>query len=173
MEDRHRLAEELGRLERGYDLILIDTGAGISSKVTDFVLASDRMFVIAVPEPTSIADAYAMVKVCYQSASAPQMGLIVNQARSPREAFALHQKFDQIVERFLGIHIDRSGYVLEDIAVEQATRSQNPVVLSHPNSTAARCIEQLAKELLGGSETLKKQGPGLFDKLMDRMTAQI
>ena len=173
IEDRHRLAEELGRLERGYDLILVDTGAGISSKVTDFVLASDRVFVVAVPEPTSIADAYAMVKVCHQQGKAPKMGLIVNRARSPREAFALHQKFDQIVERFLGIQIERSGYVLEDIAVEQASRSQHPIVVSHPNSAAAGCIEQLAKDLVGGSETLQKQGPGLFDKLMERMTADI
>lgn len=173
VEDRQRLAEELGRLERGYDLILIDTGAGISSKVTDFVLASDQMFVVAVPEPTSIADAYAMVKVCYQQSGAPKMGLIVNRARSPREAFALHQKFDQIVERFLGIHVDRSGYVLEDIAVEQASRSQNPVILSQPNSSASRCIEVLAKELAGNSGALKQKGPGLFEKLMDRMTAHI
>ncbi|MFT5366682.1 MAG: flagellar biosynthesis protein FlhG [Candidatus Latescibacterota bacterium] len=173
VEDRHRLAEELGRLERGYDLILIDTGAGISSKVTDFVLASDRMLVVAVPEPTSIADAYAMVKVCQQNASAPKMGLIVNRARSPREAFALHQKFDQIVERFLGLHIDRSGYVLEDISVEQASRSQNPVFLSHPNSAASLCIEQLAKELSNELEMVKPKGPGLFDKLMDRITAGV
>lgn len=173
IEDRHRLAEELGRLERGYDLILIDTGAGISSKVTDFVLASDRMFVVAIPEPTSIADAYAMVKVCHQSGAGPQKGLIVNRARSPREAFALHQKFDQIVERFLGMHIDRAGYVLEDIAVEQASRSQNPVFMSHPNSAAAKCIEQLAKDLSGGSGTLQRNGPGLFDKLMARITADI
>jgi flagellar biosynthesis protein FlhG len=163
----------LGRLERGYDLILIDTGAGISAKVTDFVLASDRMFVVAVPEPTSIADAYAMVKVCQQDAPAPQMGLIVNRARSPREAFALHQKFDQIVDRFLGTHIDRSGYVLEDIAVEQASRSQHPVFVSHPHSAASRCIEQLAKDLSGGLETLKTGGPGLFEKLMNRIAAEI
>jgi flagellar biosynthesis protein FlhG len=172
-ENRHRLAEELGRLERGYDLILIDTGAGISSKVTDFVLASDLMFVVAVPEPTSIADAYAMVKVCSQHTPAPEMGLIVNRARSPREAFALHQKFDQIVDRFLGLQVDRSGYVLEDIAVEQASRSQNPVVLSHPNSSAAKCIKQLAKDLSAGVGTMKKRGPGLFEKLMDRITASI
>lgn len=173
IEDRHRLAEELGRLERGYDLILIDTGAGISAKVTDFVLASDRMFVVAVPEPTSIADAYAMVKVCHQNKPAPHMGLIVNRARSPREAFALHQKFDQIVDRFLGMHIDRSGYVLEDIAVEQASRSQHPILMSHPDAAASRCIEQLAKDLSGGLETLKTEGPGLFEKLMNRIAAGV
>ncbi len=172
-QDRGRLAEELGRLERGYDVILVDTGAGISAKVIDFVLSADRMLVVAVPEPTSIADAYAMVKVCHAQETQTEKGLIVNRARSPREAFALHQKFDQIVHRFLDIHIERAGYVLEDIALEQAARSQYPVVLSHPQSAAARCFEQLAKDLTGQVTTLKRQGPGLFENLMNRVIADI
>jgi len=167
--DRQRLAEELARLERGYDLILIDTGAGISSKVVDFVMSSDQMLVVAVPEPTSIADAYAMVKVCYGQQPAPEIGLIVNRARSPREAFALHQKFDQIVDRFLDTHVSRAGYVLEDMAIEQASRSQHPVLVSHPESAAARCIEQLAKDLAGEAASLQRSGPGLFDHLMRRI----
>lgn len=171
-QDRGRLAEELGRLERGYDVILIDTGAGISSKVIDFVLSADKMLVVAVPEPTSIADAYAMVKVCHTQESQAEKGLIVNRARSPREAFALHQKFDQIVNRFLGINIERAGYILEDIAVEQAARSQTPVILSHPQSAAARCFEQVAKELIG-TTPLKRKGPGLFENLMNRVVADI
>jgi len=171
LEDRERLAEELGRLERGYDLILVDTGAGISSKVVDFVLSADQMLVVAMPEPTSIADAYAMVKVCHAQQPHIRKGLIVNRARSQREAFALHQKFDQIVDRFLDTHIERAGYVLEDIAVEQAARSQHPVLLSHPKSPAARCIEQIAKDLVGNAAVLKRTGPGLFENLVNRISA--
>lgn len=172
-EDRHRLAEELGRLERGYDIILIDTGAGISSKVVDFVLSADRALVVAVPEPTSIADAYAMVKVCQGQAPGMDMGLVVNRAQSPREAFVLHQKFDQIVERFLGLQVDRVGYVLEDQAVEQASRGQHPFVLAQPESAAARCVDQLAQDLTHNGAALKQTGPGLFEKFMSRMTAEV
>lgn len=172
-EDRHRLAEELGRLERGYDVLLVDTGAGISSKVVDFVLSADRTLVVAVPEPTSIADAYAMVKVCHAQVPGMKMGLVVNRAQSPREAFALHQKFDQIVERFLGIHVDRVGYVLEDRAVEQASRGQYPFLLAQPQSAAARCVVQLAQDLIGNKSSQKQVGPGLFEKMMSRIAAEV
>lgn len=171
--DRQHLAEELGRLERGFDLILIDTGAGISSKVTDFLLSSDRMLVVAIPEPTSIADAYAMVKVCWTQRQDLEIGLLVNRARSPREAFELHQKFNQIVDRFLGMSVFNAGYVLEDFSVEQATRNQLPVLLSQPDSAAARCITQLTRDLVPETATLKVEGPGLFDRLMDRVTTQV
>lgn len=166
-QDRPVLAEELGRLERGFDLILIDTGAGISSKVVDFVVSADRMLVVAVPEPTSIADAYAMVKVCTTQRQDLEIGLLVNRARSPREAFELYQKFNQIADRFLDTSVFNAGYVLEDLSVEQATRNQQPVLLSHPDSPAALCIAQLAKDLV--PETLRRRGPGLFDRLMDRV----
>jgi len=166
-EDRPRLAEELGRLERGFDLILVDTGAGISSKVVDFVLSADRMLVVAVPEPASIADAYAMVKVCSQQREDLAPGLLVNRARSPREGHELYQKFCQIVDRFLGIEVFKAGHVLEDIAVEQAARTQQPLVVHSSESAAARCILELAQSL--APLAVPVQGPpGLFERLLDR-----
>jgi len=169
-EDRVRLAEELGRLERGFDLILIDTGAGISAKVTDFVLSADRMFVVAVPEPTSIADAYAMVKVCRGRREDLPAELIVNRARSSREAHELHEKFNQIIDRFLGGSVARAGYVLEDAAAESASRGQVPLVLGSPQSESARCIRTLADALAPQIDREARTGPGLFDRLMDHVS---
>jgi flagellar biosynthesis protein FlhG len=143
-DDSARLGEELGRLERAFDLILIDTGAGISTKVTDFVLSADRVFVVATPEPTSIADAYAMVKVATGERPDLPVGLIVNRAKSPREAHELHAKFEEIVGRFLNISIDRIGHIVEDVEMGRATRNQFPVVLGSPESEAARCIKKSA-----------------------------
>ena len=170
--DQQTFAEEMRRLERGFDLILIDTGAGISSKVTDFVLSADRMILVAVPEPTSIADAYAMVKVCQAQREDLDVSLLVNRARSPREAFELHQNFNNIVNRFLGTSVSKAGHVLEDPSVEQATRSQSPVILSHPDSVAARCISDLTELLAPDTTTLRHTGPGLFERLMDRWVAE-
>jgi flagellar biosynthesis protein FlhG len=171
-EDGVRLSEELGRLERAFDMILIDTGAGISSKVTDFVLSADRAFVVATPEPTSIADAYAMVKVTSGERPGLPIGLIVNRAKSPREAHELHAKFEEIVSRFLNLSVDRIGFVSEDREVEQSTRSQHPVVLSSPQSEAARCIRKIGTELVSQLESSDRQQPGLFDRLMARITEQ-
>ncbi len=170
--DQQTFAEEMRRLERGFDLILIDTGAGISSKVTDFVLSADRMILVAVPEPTSIADAYAMVKVCQAQREDLDVSLLVNRARSPREAFELHQNFNNIVNRFLGTSVSKAGHVLEDPSIEQATRSQSPVILSHPDSVAARCISDLTELLAPDTTTLRHTGPGLFERLMDRWVAE-
>lgn len=168
-DDRERLAEELGRLERAFDLIVLDTGAGISSKVTDFVLSADRAFVVAVPEPTSIADAYAMVKICHTSREDLPMGLIVNRARSSREAHELQEKFNQIVDRFLGTSITRIGHVVEDQSVECATRIQQPFILADSGSDAARSIAKLADGLIPMLDSESRTGPGLFERLAERV----
>lgn len=168
-DDRERLAEELVRLERAFDLILIDTGAGISSKVTDFVLSSDRAFVVAVPEPTSIADAYAMVKVCQASREDLPIGLVVNRARSSREAHDLYEKFNQIVDRFLDASVNKVGHVVDDLAVERSTRSQQPLMLADPCSDAARAIAGLADSLIPVIDAEPRSGPGLFERLADRV----
>lgn len=169
-DDGLRLSEELGRLERAFDLILIDTGAGISSKVTDFVLSADRALVVATPEPTSIADAYAMVKVATGERPDLPVGLIVNRARSPREAHELHAKFDQIVGRFLNVEVGRVGHVTEDPEVERATRSQHPVVIAAPDSEAARCFKRLAETLADDLEKTDRGRKGLFDRMTARIT---
>ena len=168
-EDGRRLGEELARLERAFDLILIDTGAGISNKVTDFVLSADRAIIVATPEPTSIADAYAMIKVATGEREDLPVGLVINRARSPREAHELHEKFEEIVGRFLDIPIDRIGHVVEDQEVEQATRNQLPLVLSNPNSEATRCIKKLRAELARMLDSTDRQQPGLFQRLKARI----
>lgn len=169
-DDGLRLSEELGRLERAFDLILIDTGAGISSKVTDFVLSSDRTFVVATPEPTSIADAYAMVKVVTNERPDLPVGLIVNRAKSPREAHELHAKFEEIAQKFLGLSVERVGHVAEDIEVEQATRTQHPVIIGSPQSEAARSIRKLGAELASQLDRMDRSQPGLFTRLTSRLT---
>ncbi len=171
-DDGARLSEELGRLERAFDLILIDTGAGISNKVTDFVLSADRAIVVATPEPTSIADAYAMVKIATGQRPDLPVGLIVNRAKSPREAHELHDKFDEIVRRFLNISIDKVGYVVEDLEMERATRNQHPVVLASPRSEAARCLKKIGADLAGELDLADRHQPGLFARLASRITEE-
>jgi flagellar biosynthesis protein FlhG len=169
-DDAARLSEELGRLERAFDLILIDTGAGISEKVTDFVLSVDRAFIVATPEPTSIADAYAMVKVTTGERPDLPVGLIVNRAKSPREAHELHARFEEIVSRFLDLSIDRVGHVVEDQSVEQATRTQHPVVVGSPESEAARCLRKLGSKLAAELDSTDRTQAGLFTRLTARLT---
>ncbi len=169
--DREALQADLARPERGVDLILIDTGAGNSPKLTHIVVAADPGCIVAVPEPTSIADAYAILKVTSGLKPDLRAGLVVNRARSSREAYDIHAKFAQIVSRFLNASVENRGHVLEDIAVEQAVRPQRPFVLGAPRSPAARCIAEIARALPGDASA-RPAAPGLFRRLLGRRLVQ-
>lgn len=165
--DMVTLQKDFSRLERGFDLILIDTGAGISSKVTDFVVAADQVTIVAVPEPTSIADAYAILKVSRGLKAGLRANLLVNRARSSREAYDIHTKFSQIVSRFLDASVGNMGFVLEDPSVEQGVRTQLPFVLGAPRSPAARCIEEISRSL-GGAAPSPASARGLFQRILGK-----
>ena len=119
--------------------------------------------------PTSIADAYAMVKVATGERDDLPIGLIVNRAKSPREAHDLHAKFEEIVGRFLDRGIDRAGYVAEDQEVEHATRTQHPVIVGSPQSEAASSVRKLSAELVGWLDRTDRTQPGLFNRLASRL----
>ncbi|MBI4530108.1 MAG: MinD/ParA family protein [Candidatus Latescibacteria bacterium] len=143
------LKREFRRLERGFDYIIIDTASGISPKVTDFVFTADDALVIVTPEPTSIVDAYSMIKVIVKAREIPrQIPIIANMVTSGHEADALTRKLDRIVHRFLGQGVVMTGYLPTDATVGQAVYAQVPFVLGAPQSVAAQCIERIARRLL-------------------------
>jgi flagellar biosynthesis protein FlhG len=158
--DRGRIVRALAELEERADIILIDTGAGISPNVLSFTRAADHVLVVTTPEPTAITDAYAVVKVLHRDAAAGQMGmsepverrvsLLVNQVRTPAEARVVHDRIAKVARQFLGVSVYDAGHVLADEAVQTAVRARTPFVLSSPNSPASRCITQLAMRLEQG-----------------------
>lgn len=147
---RHALLTDLVSLEEQADLLIIDTGAGLSNSVMDFVVSADEVVVITTPEPTAIADAYAMVKVLSQTASDASIRLLVNQARSQSEAEQVTDQILSVARRFLNVFVDDLGYVLVDVAVQRSVRAQKPFVLLYPHSSASECIKAVAKRLMTG-----------------------
>ena len=102
---------ELAEFEAGFDFVIVDTGAGIAAKVVDFVVAADEALIIVTPEPTSIADSYATLKVLLHKRPELHLKLLVNMAESAVEAGDLQEKFQEIVQRFLEAEIDNRGYI--------------------------------------------------------------
>lgn len=147
---RHALLSDLVSLEEQADLVLIDTGAGLSSSVMDFVVSSDEAVIVTTPEPTAIADAYAMIKVLSQTDSDVYIRLLVNQARSESEAEQVADQILSVARRFLNVHVDNLGYVLVDVAVQRSVRAQKPFVLLYPHSSASECIRAAARRLVTG-----------------------
>lgn len=147
-----RFLNALEALEGTADVILLDTGAGISRNVLNFVLAADEVILITTPEPTSLTDAYAIVKVICRRRPTTRLKLVVNRAFSPRDGAAAAERLQTAAERFIGAKIEYLGAVVEDDAVQRSVRSQTALLVGAPDSAAARCIERLADGLLGASE---------------------
>jgi flagellar biosynthesis protein FlhG len=140
----------------GNDIVVIDTGAGMGPMVRASALAADLTLVVVTPEPTSIADAYALIKALHQTARrrsagdalavgvAPPMHLLVNQALSPQEAAEVGERIAAVARRFVGVEIALAGAMLHDMMVPQAVRSRLPFVLGAPGSSASLAMSQLA-----------------------------
>jgi flagellar biosynthesis protein FlhG len=156
--ERQRLVDSLGELESTADIILIDTGAGISPNVLSFTRAADSVLVVTTPEPTAITDAYAVIKVMTQDAVTGRISLLVNQAHSAAEAQAVHERISRVAKQFLHVSVLDAGFVPTDESVSQAVRRRSPFVLSAPKSSASTAIAQLAARLERGIGTPTDSG---------------
>lgn len=144
-----RFKQELLKLEKAFDLVFIDTGAGISANVTDFVFMADEVIVIMTPEPTAFADAYAMTKLVFNEKPDAEVGVVMNMSRNEAESEKLAGKFSEIVFKFLKKRVLYHGCIAFDNAVSQSIVRQEPLAISAVNAPAMKSIRKIARNLLG------------------------
>jgi flagellar biosynthesis protein FlhG len=162
--DRQRLIHALGELEQQADIILIDTGAGISPNVLSFTRAADHVLVVTTPEPTAITDAYAVVKVISRDGIDRRLSLLVNQARSSAEARVVYDRIAKVARQFLSVSVLDGGYVPMDEHVANAVRRREPFVIGTPRCPASVCVTQLAMRLEQGIVQYADNG-GFFNRM--------
>jgi flagellar biosynthesis protein FlhG len=148
----------LDRLIDDMDILLIDTAAGISSNVMDFNVMAHEIIVVVSPEPTSITDAYALMKVLSLKYAEKSCKLLVNQVASPREAQDVFRQLDLVTDRFLDIRIDYFGCVLRDDNLTRGVKHQRLVSDLYPESKASRCFSELAKRMSKLSPASRPKG---------------
>ena len=141
------LLSELNSLYDETDVLLIDTSAGISSNVMYFNMAAQEILIVVSPEPTSITDAYAMMKVLFLKHSENHFRLLVNSARNAEEAKEVFNNLSLVGQKFLNLSIDYWGYIMQDDHVAKAVRQQKALVERYPRSPASRCFSDLAKRV--------------------------
>ncbi|MBS0188196.1 MAG: AAA family ATPase [Planctomycetes bacterium] len=160
--EQRQLLRGLAALEAKSDAILLDTGAGISPGVLGFLGAADLVLVVATPEPTSIADAYALIKCLVQRPNSgdevrrngpSRLALVVNQSRSAKEAADVHRRMVTACEKFLGVHLPLAGWIARDPRLMDAVMAKTPVVAYSPNCEASAGIRSLSEVIR--SEWLK------------------
>lgn len=137
----------LSELDALADIILLDTGAGLSRNVLAFLCAVEEIIVVTTPEPTAITDAYATIKVVSKENPSARLMLVVNMAQSEAEAEAVAGRLMQIAGQFLRVQLEFLGYIPHDPAVSRAVRIQKPFTVSAPDSAAAQAIARIAAQL--------------------------
>ncbi len=149
--DRAKLTSRLAELDSACDAILIDAGAGIGPCVRAVVGAADIAVIVTGPEPTSIADAYALIKVTIRAPSGvprpSRMGVLVNMAESEAQAAAVYARIASVGDRFLGFRPAYLGWIARDEAVGESVRTRKPLVCQESDSPAALGWVSLARGL--------------------------
>lgn len=162
---RHRLMQIVEQLESLSDYLVIDCGAGIARNVTALAAGADVILVVLTPEPTSIADAYAAIKVISHFQPNGRIGLVVNMARSKDGAFRAADRVASVAKRFLGLELERFGYILNDLEVSSAVHKRTPFVVASPRSPAALCLMSLAGKITEGDGAVQPQ-PGFMRRVV-------
>jgi flagellar biosynthesis protein FlhG len=138
----------LESVEDQFDLVLIDSGAGIGDNVLFFVGAAQEALLVVSPEPTSLVDAYAVVKVLSQQGAVRHFSVVVNPVVDELTAREIFPKLTAVTSRFLSASVRHLGYVPRDENVHRAVVAQRPVVEIFPKSPASRAIGHVAQRLL-------------------------
>lgn len=159
------IIQNLTQLDSIADIIIVDTGAGISDAVLEFLVASGEVLLITTPEPTSITDSYSLLKALYRhnkfNAETTKVKLIANRVEKESEGQILYDKLNTVVERYLKVPIIYLGCVPEDSQLSRSVMQQVPVSLHNPNAKSALAYERLAAKLLDRAEAERQPRRGM------------
>lgn len=165
------LVFKLKELESLADIIIIDTGAGISDSVLEFVVSSSEVLLVTTPEPTSITDAYALLKTLNARVGFDrdytEIKVITNRVSSYEEGKNLYNKLEVVVSKFLKINLKYLGIIPMDTNMSKSVMQQKPVSSAYPNSSATEAFENMAQALLNNTEMEVTKKKGLAKAVMN------
>ena len=159
------IIQNLAELDAIADIVIVDTGAGISDAVLEFLVASGEIILVTTPEPTSITDSYSLLKALNRhdrfSSETSQIKVMANKVDSKEEGKALFTKLNAVVARYLKLPISYLGSVPQDSHLNQAVMQQTPVSLANPNAKSAKAYQEIAQVLMYGEQSLLQQKRGM------------
>jgi len=149
------LMEELDQVSSGYDFLMFDTGAGISTNVTYFCSAAHEILLVATTEPTSLTDVYALIKTLYTKHAQKYFRVIINSVGSESEARLIFKNLAAVADRFLpDVSVEYLGYILLDPVVTKAVRQQKAFSELYPDSKVTQCINRLVQKIVGEKKSV-------------------
>ncbi len=159
------IIRNLAELDSIADIIIVDTGAGISDAVLEFLVASGEIIVMTTPEPTSITDSYSLLKALSRhsrfNAANSQIKMIANRVEKESDGELLFKKLYAVVQRFLKLPMSYLGSVPQDMLLSRAVMQQVPVSLANPAAKSSQAYERIAARLLDKESELKGTNRGM------------
>ncbi len=147
-EQLNVMFNSLSYIDSFADYILIDTGAGISDAILSFIQVSDKTIIVTTPEPTSVADAYTVIKSVQSEGLESNLYLVVNRAEDQAEGLEIYKKISIVSKRFLNLEINSYGSIPFDTSIIKAVKQQKPFSILFPNSEAAKAILNISRHLI-------------------------
>ncbi len=163
------LVSNLSKLDELADVIIIDTGAGISDNVLEFVMASPEILLLATSEPSSLTDAYSLLKALHRNEEFRQaetkIKVISNRVVSEEEGTGIFEKLNVVVGQFLNGNLEYLGMIPQDAAMEKAVRQQQPVTLLYPEAKSSKAFDMLTSCLVQGTSVPLHEKKGIVQLL--------
>ena len=162
------IIDNLAELDEMAETIIVDTGAGISDSVLEFLVASGEILLVATPEPTSITDSYSLLKALNRHPrflrEDSKIKVIANKVSSDTEGETMYNKLNTVANRYLKLPVSYLGAIPQDSRLEEAVMQQKPVSMQSPNSKSARAYEKMAYALMDKEydKSLVKRGMAAF-----------
>ena len=153
----NRLLTEIEKLESHFDFIIIDTGAGISDTVLNFLMPSDEVILVTTPDPTSLTDGYALLKALAIYGYKGKLNVVVNMAKDRKEAEDVFHRLKTVANKFIMVDLEYLGFLYYSNIVVNAVRNQKPFVISKPNSQLTQKINIMALSITGRSKFSNKK----------------
>ena len=163
---RQRLLVEFERLGENYDVIIVDTAAGIGKSVLAFCLAADHTLLVGTPEPTAITDVYILTKAMVLKKYQGRMSLLINMADSINEGKKVYRQIAAAANQFLDVRINNAGVLVRDSRVYASVRKREPVVLAFPKSSTTRSLLKIAARI-SRMPVEAADGQGFFKKVVN------
>lgn len=162
------IIQNLEELDAIADTIIVDTGAGISDAVLEFLVASGEILLVTTPEPTSITDSYSLLKALNRhprfSEKETQIKMIANKIEKDNEGEGLYHKLNSVVSRYLKLPMEYLGEIPEDAQLSRAVMQQIPVSMANPQAKSSLAYEVIAAKLMNidPEQNIKRRGMAAF-----------
>lgn len=165
-EQRRVILRQLDRLEREVDILLIDTGAGISENVLRFATFADEIIVVTTPNIAAAADGYSIIKILLEMEPGSKIGLIANMAQNMYHSKNVFNRINTATRKYLKYSLGDLGYIVSDSHVEASCQARTPMLVEYPNCEASKCIRALSDTILNTNVFVNERKESSFEDLM-------